>query len=139
MISLVTAKVTRANDMYAFLKNGKCEKYLVRHNENESATGIIVEYLTPYAVEYRPVSIENVVEQKDTEVLESAHEDCPIYKVVIRGMEDTLDGRMRKFSRKVFVQAPSLDIALKQTEEAWGNVDEYEVVSVQKTPIIEIK
>ena len=140
MISLVTAKDIRANAQHAYKMKGKGEKYLVCHEEGESATDIIVDYLTPYALEGTPIHIESVVVQKNSEILESEHEDCPIYKLSVRGVEDTDDGRVKKFLRRMFVQAISPDLALELAKNnIRGCVSEYEILSVQKTPIIEIK
>lgn len=139
MISLVTAKVIRANEQYNYKLKGKGEKYLVNHNEGESASDIIVDYLTPYAVEGSVVSIESVMVQKSTEILDSKDEDCPIYKCSIRLEELLEDGKTRKVQRKIFVQASNPAEAIALVENEMTGLYEYEVLSVTKTNIIEIK
>lgn len=140
MISLITAKIIRTNAQYAYKLKGKGEKYLVRHAEGESAADIIIDYLTPYAVEGAPVSIESVVVQKSAEVLEGSHEDCPIYKCAIRLEEILEEGKTHKVRRNVFIPALDPGEALKFVEEEMsGGTYDYEILSVQKTNIIEIK
>lgn len=140
MISLVTAKVIRANAQYAYKLKGKGEKYLVEHNEDESAADKIVRNLTPYTITGTTVSIESVVVQKSSEVLDSNYEDCPVYKCTIRGEETTDEGRIRKYQRKYFIQALDPVEAIEMIHAArHGTTDDYEILSVAKTNIIEIK
>lgn len=140
MISLVTANVIRANARYTYKLKGKGEKYLVEHNEDESAADKIVQYLTPYAVTGTTVSIESVVVQKNSEVLTGSHEDCPVYKCTIRGEETTDEGVIRKYQRKYFIQALNPVEAIGMIQDACdGMTDDYEILSVAKTNIIEIK
>ena len=140
MISLVTAKVIRANAQYAYKLKGQGEKYLVEHNDNESASDKIVEYLTPYAVYGCPVQVESVAVQKKSEILIGNHEDCPIFKCCVRGMETDVDGKSRKFQRRYFAQAIDPIEAIAMVQEAFEDTAcEYEILSVAKTNIIEIK
>lgn len=139
MISIVTAKVIRANAQYAYKLKGKGEKYLVKHQEKESAADIVVKYLTPYVVENAPLSIESVVVQKSSEVLNEGEGYERIYKCSLRLEEELESGKVHWVQRKVFVSALSIADALKFVEEDMsGTVYDYEILSVQKTNIIEI-
>ena len=139
MISIVTAKVIRANAQYAYKLKGKGEKYLVWHDEGESAADIVVKYLTPYVVENAPLSIESVVVQKSAEVLNEGQGYERIYKCSLRFEEELESGKVHWVQRKVFLPASSVTEAVKLVEEDMsGTVYNYEILSVQKTNIIEI-
>jgi len=61
-LSLVTAKVVRENEQYAYKLVGKGEKYLVLHEDGEKPEDVVISELAPFSKE--PVSVESVVLQK---------------------------------------------------------------------------
>lgn len=138
MLSIVTARVARQNEQYNYVAV-KGEKYLVLHEDGESASEKIITYLTPYAVE--PVQIESVVVQKGTEIIGTISDDMFVYKAMAQ--EPILNentGKIKRVTRRFYLQGNSFEDALHRLQNElkyWTIIPE--ITSISKTNIIEIK
>lgn len=137
MLSIVTARVARQNEHYNYVAT-KGEKYLVRHEEGESASNIIVEHLSPYAIS--PVQIESVVVQKSTDLLAEPQEALPIYKATVQELLlNEKNGKTKRKTHKYYLQAQDFAGALDRVEDELCHLmGNFEIQSITKTPIIEI-
>lgn len=138
MISIVTAKIIRKNEQYNYRVVGKGERYLVVHEDGEGAGDVVLQYLAPYAQE--PVVIEATALQKSTEIigLDEPEEGCGIYKASVVFRELLESGKTKKTTRRYYILAEELSSAHEKLDEfLCAMVQDYEVVSVSKTNIIE--
>lgn len=139
MISIVTAKVVRKNEQYNYRLVGKGERYLVSHEDGESAGDKVVEYLTPYAEE--PVVIEATSLQKSTEVVivDGVEESDTLYKASVQEILVSEDsGKVKRITRKYFVLARNFAEAHENLEVFLGGMcGTFEIGSITKTNIIE--
>lgn len=135
-ISLVTARVVRENEQYAYKLVGKGEKYLVRHEDGDNAGEAVVEYLSPYAKE--PVCIESIQLQKNIEFINVNDTQDHIYKCTaeyITTNEDT--GKETKVRRSYYMYAESIREALNIMDD-FLVIGDAAVTSIALTKIIEV-
>lgn len=140
MISIVTAKIIRKNEQYNYRVVGKGERYLVVHEDGEGAGDVVLQYLAPYAQE--PVVIEATALQKSTEIIgldnPEAEERCGIYKASVVFRELLESGKTKKTTRRYYILAEELSYAHGMLDDfLCSMVQDYEVVSISKTNIIE--
>ncbi len=136
-LSLVTAKVVRENEQYNYRMVGRGERYLVRHSEDENAGEKLSKYLTQYAKE--PVVVEQVILQKNNEVIGELTDDV-VFKATVAFIEvDPDTNKKRKVTRSYFVCADSI-------REAFDTLSGYlsdflcgnSIVSIAQTKILEV-
>lgn len=133
-LSLVTAKVVRENEQYAYKLVGKGEKYLVLHEDGEKAEDRVISELSPFAKE--PVVIDSVVVQKNAEVLEAGDGADSIFRVAVKSMYiDEVSGKEKKATRKLFVRASTIENAISAAKkhELFGSV-----ASISETKILDV-
>lgn len=132
-LSLVTAKVIRENEQYAYKLVGKGEKYLVFHDEVEKAEDSVIIELTPFSKE--PVSIDSVVVQKNCEIIGDSEREL-IFKASIKFMYlDEISGKEKKTTRKLFVHADSVKDA---ANAIYAEIPEAHLSSISETKILDV-
>lgn len=137
MLSVITARVARQNEHYNYVAT-KGEKYLVCHEEGESASDMIIAYLTPYAIS--PVQIESIVVQKNTDLLTTPEVDLTIYKATVQEhVLNEKNGKTKRITHKYYLQGEHIGQALEMLEKELSCLfSHFDIVTITKTPIIEI-
>ena len=132
-LSLVTAKVVRENEQYAYKLVGKGEKYLVLHDELEKAEDSVMTELTPFSK--KPISIDSVVVQKNCEIIGDS--ECElIFKASVKFMYfDEISGKEKKSTRKLFVRADSVKDA---ATVIYSEIPEAHLSSITETKILDV-
>ena len=133
-LSLVTAKVIRENEQYAYKLVSKGEKYLVLHEDGEKAEDRVISELSPFAKE--PVVIDSVVVQKSAEVVDAKDGADFVFKIAVKAIYiDEISGKEKKVTRKLFVRAFSIENAISAAKkhEPFGNV-----ASISETKILDV-
>jgi len=132
-LSLVTAKVVRENDQYAYKLIGKGEKYLVFHEDLEKAEDTVILELTPFSKE--PVSIDSVIVQKNSEIIGDSESE-QIFKASVKFMYlDEISGKEKKSSRKLFVRADTIEAAILVIS---SEIPEGHLASITETKIFDV-
>ena len=121
-ISVVTAKVVRENEQYAYKLVGKGGKYIVMHEDGENAGEKVVEKLSPFAKEL--VEIQQV----------------RVYKAHIEYSEmNEVTGGTKKQTLRYFVCADNIKEAYSLLADFIHEfVDESAIQSIIRTNIIEV-
>lgn len=132
-LSLVTAKVVRENEQYAYKLVGKGEKYLVLHEDGQKAEDRVISELSPFAKE--PIVIDSVVVQKKSEIIGDFKCDI-IFKAVVKlAYYDEISGKEKTSSNKLFVFAESAKNAISVILE---EIPESHLVSISETKILDV-
>lgn len=135
-ISLVTAKVVRENEQYAYKLVGKGEKYLVRHQDGDNAGDKVLAYLSPYAKE--PVCIEAVALQKNIEFVNPEEPADHIYKCAVEYStlnEET--GKEQTVRKSYYVYADTVRGVMTTLEDVM-RFNDVAITSISRTKIIEL-
>ena len=136
-ISVVTAKVVRENEQYAYKLVGKGGKYIVMHEDGENAGEKVVEKLSPFAKEL--VEIQQVSLMKSMEVVGDTEAES-VYKAHIEYSEmNEVTGGTKKQTLRYFVCADNIKEAYSLLADFIHEfVDESAIQSIIRTNIIEV-
>lgn len=139
--SIVTVKIVRKNDQYAYKLKGKGEQYLVTHEDGAKPEDSVIEHLSDYA--QVPIQVESIITCKNNpEILpfDPAEGDTIIYKAIVQLVsfsEET--GKETKQTVPVYIHSESIDKALSQLiEHSSSWISDVNIKSISKTNLIEV-
>ena len=135
-LTLVTARVVRKNERYAYKLVGKGERYLVKHEEGENAGDKVIQELT-YDAEEPVIVVQTQLLKNNVEFIEDEKADH-FFNARVEYTELADDGkREKKVKDRYIVQANTAKEAFN-TLSAVTNVDDDCITTVAITNIIDV-
>ena len=135
-LTLVTARVVRKNERYAYKLVGKGERYLVKHKEGENAGDKVIQELT-YDAEVPVIVVQTQLLKNNVEFIEDEKADR-FFNAKVEYTELTDDGkREKKVKDRYIVQANTAKEAFNRLS-AVINVDDDVITTVAITNIIDV-
>ena len=135
-LTLVTARVVRKNERYAYKLVGKGERYLVKHKEGENAGDKVIQELT-YDAEEPVIVVQTQLLKNSVELIEDEKANR-FFNATVEYTELTDDGkREKKVKDRYIVQANTAKEAFN-TLSVVINVDDDCITTVAITNIIDV-
>ncbi len=135
-LTLVTARVVRKNERYAYKLVGKGERYLVKHKEGENAGDKVIQELT-YDAEVPVIVVQTQLLKNNVEFIEDEKADR-FFNAKVEYTELTDDGkREKKVKDRYIVQANTAKEAFNRLS-AVINADDDCITTVAITNIIDV-
>ena len=135
-LTLVTARVVRKNERYAYKLVGKGERYLVKHKEGENAGDKVIQELT-YDAEEPVIVVQTQLLKNNVEFIEDEKADR-FFNAKVEYTELTDDGkREKKVKDRYIVQANTAKEAFNRLS-AVINADDDCITTVAITNIIDV-
>ena len=136
-LTLVTARVVRKNERYAYKLVGKGERYLVKHKEGENAGDKVIQELT-YDAEEPVIVVQTQLLKNNVEFIEDEKADR-FFNAKVEYTELTDDGkREKKVKDRYIVQANTAKEAFNRLS-AVINADDDCITTVAITNIIDVR
>ena len=135
-LTLVTVRVVRKNERYAYKLVGKGERYLVKHKEGENAGDKVIQELT-YDAEVPVIVVQTQLLKNNVEFIEDEKADR-FFNAKVEYTELTDDGkREKKVKDRYIVQANTAKEAFNRLS-AVINADDDCITTVAITNIIDV-
>ena len=135
-LTLVTARVVRKNERYAYKLVGKGERYLVKHKEGENAGDKVIQELT-YDADVPVIVVQTQLLKNNVEFIEDEKADR-FFNAKVEYTELTDDGkREKKVKDRYIVQANTAKEAFNRLS-AVINADDDCITTVAITNIIDV-
>ena len=135
-LTLVTARVVRKNERYAYKLVGKGERYLVKHKEGENAGDKVIQELT-YDAEVPVIVVQTQLLKNNVEFIEDEKADR-FFNAKVEYTELTDDGKKeKKVKDRYIVQANTAKEAFNRLS-AVINADDDCITTVAITNIIDV-
>ena len=135
-LTLVTARVVRKNERYAYKLVGKGERYLVKHKEGENAGDKVIQELT-YDAEEPVIVVQTQLLKNNVEFIEDEKADR-FFNAKVEYTELTDDGkREKKVKDRYIVQANTAKEAFNRLS-AVINADDDCITTLAITNIIDV-
>ena len=135
-LTLVTARVVRKNERYAYKLVGKGERYLVKHKEGENAGDKVIQELT-YDAEEPVIVVQTQLLKNSVELIEDEKANR-FFNATVEYTELTDDGkREKKVKDRYIVQANTAKEAFNRLS-AVINADDDCITTVAITNIIDV-